>query len=147
MKTLALALLLAAPPLFASEHARTVDVGLISASYESPVRAARRPKATGDYETWDFTYMDKKFMTAVFGLEPKFPTGAVGVRKPKDVRVGAFAAHDITFKRDGGFYREVRVEFGDEFPPKPHFYYHGLSKARAAQADAIIASLRSAGGQ
>jgi hypothetical protein len=136
-------LALLALPAAAAERDRTLAVGLTELTYTTPVKALKRANAAADYETYDFAYIDRKFMTAVFGLSPKFPTGATGTRKPKPVKVGAYPADDIAFKRDGAYFRETLVDFGDEaFPGRVHFYYHGLTKEQKARADAIIASTR-----
>lgn len=140
---LAVLLVPLALPAASAERERTLAVGLTELTYTTPVKALKRANAPADYETWDFAYLDRKFMTAVFGLAPKFPTGATGTRKPKNVKIGAFPAEDIAFKRDGGLFRETLVDFGDEaFPGRVHFYYHGLTREQAARADKIIASVR-----
>lgn len=140
---LSAALLLSPWPAGAVEYDRSLEIGSAAVTYRTPVRAVKRAESTDEFQIYDLSYLGRKFMVISFGAVSRFPTGAVGSRKPVKKQIGGLPARDIPFIREKLRFRETLVELDpDGWPTQVHFYYHQLERADAARADRVIASIR-----
>ncbi len=100
-----------------------------------------------DFIVLTFAREDAEFLYAYVGSAPQFPPNAAGDARPDTVRIHGIRLQSLRWRTpDGRDARDclLRMRRGGAHPEYLHFWYRAPNAGRAAEADAIISTLRRA---